>query len=279
MAGPFFKVVVNDLARNPGLMGICAGFELGEWRADQLSKLLFQSLPDFCLRYSEYQSIDAENAAERLGEAARKVYQTDAYRNRGEFGELILHVALKKIFNSIPAISKIFFKDSSNHAVKGFDAVHVIPTQTGLELWLGEVKFYQDIAKAITDVCKELDAHFEREYLREEFLLIRGKIDEAWPHAGALHKLLDESTSLDEVFDGVVVPVLLTYNSPTTALHDRSTEAYLSALTTELERHYATFTSKNNLTHIEVRLILFPMREKKLLIDALHKRLETYRCL
>ncbi|MED5681866.1 DUF1837 domain-containing protein, partial [Enterobacter hormaechei] len=111
-----------------------------------------------------------------------------------------------KIFNSIPAISKIFFKDSSNHAVKGFDAVHVIPTQTGLELWLGEVKFYQDIAKAITDVCKELDAHFEREYLREEFLLIRGKIDEAWPHAGALHKLLDESTSLDEVFDGVVVP-------------------------------------------------------------------------
>ncbi|MDO1722055.1 SAVED domain-containing protein, partial [Escherichia coli] len=106
-----------------------------------------------------------------------------------------------------------------------------------------------------------------------------GKIDEAWPHAGALHKLLDESTSLDEVFDGVVVPVLLTYNSPTTALHDRSTEAYLSALTTELERHYATFTSKNNLTHIEVRLILFPMREKKLLIDALHKRLETYRCL
>ncbi|KIG05322.1 hypothetical protein BurMR1_3635 [Burkholderia sp. MR1] len=172
MAGPFFKIVVNDLARTPRLTGICAGYELGAWRADQLSKLLFQSLPDFCLRYSEYHSIDAGNAAERLGEAARKIYQTDAYRNRGEFGELILHVALKKVFATLPAISKIYFKDSSNHAVKGFDAVHVVPTQAGLELWLGEVKFYQNIGKAITDVCLELDAHFEREYLRDEFLLI-----------------------------------------------------------------------------------------------------------
>ncbi|KIG07472.1 hypothetical protein BurMR1_3564, partial [Burkholderia sp. MR1] len=109
--------------------------------------------------------------------------------------------------------------------------------------------------------------------------LIKGKIDETWPHAQRLQQLLDETVSLDAVFDVVVVPVLLTYNSPTTALHNQSTDEYLRLLTAELEKHYQTFISKNNLTHIEVRLILFPLSEKKLLVDALHKRLEIYQCL
>ena len=34
------------------------------------------------------------------------------------------------------AISKVFFKDSPNDTVKGFDAVHVVESLDGLELWL-----------------------------------------------------------------------------------------------------------------------------------------------
>ncbi|MGN4069129.1 HamA C-terminal domain-containing protein [Burkholderia gladioli] len=279
MSGRFFKVVLDDVTRSPGLTGICAGYEQDEWRVKQLATLLFRSLPDFCLRYSECVGITADNAIERVVAAAKTMYQTEKFKSRGEFGELILHVVLKELFDTVPAISKIFFKDSVNNTVKGFDAVHVVPTNTGLQLWLGEVKFYERIAAAIDDVCQELDAHFEREYLRNEFLLINRKIDDAWPHAERLRALMDENTSLDTVFEVVCVPVLLTYDSSVTGAYNKYSTEYIETMTAELERHYARFVSKNKLTKIEVRLILFPLREKKLLVKELHRKLEAAQCL
>jgi hypothetical protein len=279
MSGPFFNVVLDDVTRKPGVTGICAGFELGSWRVQQLASVLFRSLPDFCLRYSECEGINADNAMERVASAAKTIYQTEKFKSRGEFGELILHVALKEMFNTIPAISKIFFKDSVNNTVKGFDAVHVVPTNTGLQLWLGEVKFYQDINGAIDDVCKELDAHFERAYVRNEFLLIDRKIDDAWPHAEKLRMLVDENTSLDTVFQAVCVPVLLTYDSSVTGAHTQYNVQYVEAMKAELEKHYARFQSKNKLTNVEVRLILFPLQEKKRLVAELHRKLEAAQCL
>lgn len=279
MSGFFFNVIVDDIGRAPALTGICAGYELGSWRVEQLATVLFRSLPDFCLRHSECSEITADNAMQLIAAAAKTVYQTEKFKNRGEFGELILHVALKQLFKTLPAISKIFFKDSANNTVKGFDAVHVIPTQSGLQLWLGEVKFYSDIAKAIDDVCEELDAHFSREYLRNEFLLIERKIDNAWPHAERLRSLMSESTSLDTVFEAVCVPVLLTYESPTTGSHTALTEQYKEELRVEFEKHYARFVSKNPLTNIQIRLILFPLKEKILLVNELHRKLGAAQCL
>ncbi|WP_414446795.1 DUF1837 domain-containing protein [Burkholderia sp. 22PA0099] len=163
MPGQFFHVIVDDVTREPSLTGICAGYEEGKWRLTQLVKLVFRALPEFCLRYSELQGLNGDNAMELIATAAKRVYQTEKFQSRGEFGELFLHVILKELFRTLPAISKIYFKDSVNNTVKGFDAVHVIPTETGLQLWLGEVKFYESIAPAITDVCGELDRHFKRE--------------------------------------------------------------------------------------------------------------------
>jgi hypothetical protein len=39
-----------------------------------------------------------------------------------------------------------------------------------------------DIGQAIRDVVCELKAHTERDYLRDEFVLIAGKIDRNGPH-------------------------------------------------------------------------------------------------
>ncbi|VVD62948.1 hypothetical protein PPN31114_00198 [Pandoraea pneumonica] len=279
MTGAFFNVVVDDIDRKPALTGICAGYEQGSWRVQQLATVLFRSLPDFCLRHSECRDISVDNAMQLISSAAKTMYQTEKFKSRGEFGELILHVVLKQLFNTLPAISKIFFKDSVNNTVKGFDAIHVVPTATGLQLWLGEVKFYTDISKAVDDVCKELDVHFSREYLRNEFLLINRKIDDTWPHAERLRALTAETTSLDTVFETVCVPVLLTYESSTTAKHAALSEQYKAEMLIELEKHYSRFVSKNRLTTVTIRLILFPLRAKALLVDELHRKLGAAQCL
>ena len=119
---------------------------------------------------------------------------------------------MREAIGTEPAISKIFFKDSVNATVKGFDAVHVLDTPDGLELWIGEVKFYTSITKAIADVVPELEAHFRDDYLRKEFILITGKLDPSWSCTERVADLLHRNRSLDEVVSSIVVPVLLTYD-------------------------------------------------------------------
>ncbi len=232
-------------------------------------------LPEFSLSYTERQSINQTNAVDKVREAAQIVYDTDKYDRRGEFGELILHALMRETVKTEPAISKIFFKDAVNNTVKGFDAVHVLDTPQGLELWLGEVKFYTSISQAISDVVAELEAHFEDDYLKKEFLLITNKLDAAWSGSKRLEALLHPNVSLDDVVSAIVVPVLLTYDSPTTRAAIKATAEYKAALEEELKKHHAQFKAKNNVTKVRVELFLFPMASKKLLLENMHKRLKA----
>ena len=183
---PFLECRIHRLSPNPGFSGICAGYESEDWRAQQLARHLVEWLPEFALTYSELQRLGPQNAVNMVAQAAMSVYESTNLTRRGELGELLLHVMLRQVFNTLPAISKYFYKDNRNDTVKGFDNVHVVVDGQELQLWLGEVKFYTDIGAAIRDVIPELIAHTTRDYLRAEFTAITNKIDPAWPHADRL---------------------------------------------------------------------------------------------
>ena len=52
MKPPFFNLIVHTKETTiPILHGICAGFEAGEWRKEQLARHLFTYLPEFALTY------------------------------------------------------------------------------------------------------------------------------------------------------------------------------------------------------------------------------------
>ena len=273
---PLLEVLVQDFTLDPRLSALCAGYELGEWRATQLADHLFEWLPEFALTFSERQRFADVTAVRLIKRAAQVVYATDKYQRRGEFGELLLHAVVRQLFDSKPAISKLFYKDSANDTVKGFDAVHVVPADDRLELWLGEVKFYDDAARAIRDVVEELRAHTDVNYLRAEFALIINKIDDAWPFADRLKRLLDPTTSLDEVFDCLRLPVLLTYDSDVVAGHQSWDDPYL-ALFEEEVRAVCTRFAGNDLPKITIHLLLVPLKEKRALLAALQAKLEAWR--
>ena len=140
------------MVADPSLTAICVCYENGIWRADGFVDHLFEWLPEFALSWGERQTFADSTSVDLLRRAARIVYDTKEYGRRGEFGELILHAVVRQIFDGEPAISKIYFKDARNDTVKGFDSVHVVDTQDGLELWLGEVKFYKTFSKAVASV-------------------------------------------------------------------------------------------------------------------------------
>lgn len=285
---PFLEVIVDDTTITPALSGLCAGYELGEWRAKQLARRLFKDIVDFALSHSERKDFSSDTGMEMIGQAVRKIYTSDKYKSRGEFGELLLHVVLREAFRTQVAVSKIFFKDASNDTVKGFDAVHIVEEGDGLELWLGEVKFYNDLARAIRDVRQELYDHLDADYLRREFMAIESKIDKTWKHAPALERMLHEDVSLDEIFDNITVPVLLTYDS--SVVDDRVTqlkgnphqspsetvEQYRAAFEAEVRKGWDKFVAAGLPPRVRIRLILVPLHIKAVLISALHERLVSW---
>lgn len=273
------QIVVHDLEGNRPASCLCAGYELKEWRAGTFADYLMESLPDFCLTYSEYQKIDHASAIRLIRQAANAVYRTDKFQKRGEFGELILHVILKLTMHTLPAVSKIYYKDGANDTVKGFDAVHVVPTSSGLELWLGEVKFYSDIGRAIADVSSELEKHLEADYLRSEFVAIVNKIDPAWPHADALSRLLHPHTSLDQVFSAFCIPVLLTYDGAVTARHEVLSAQYQADLAREVAGIRRRFESRVSGIPHRVHLFLVPLRTKEKFVVALDQKLKALQSL
>lgn len=273
---PFLEVRVHDTSRTPGLLALCAGYEGGGWRSVGLADHLMEWLPDFALPLSDLADAHSGQWVRFLRRAARLVYESEKFRNRGEFGELLLHAAMRQVFGSLPAISKIRYKSARNETVKGFDAVHVVGDPEDLELWLGEAKFYSDYAAAAASVVTELRAHTERDYLRDEFLLIRGKIDPSLPHADVLGRLLDENVSLDEVFRRVVVPVLITYDSECLGTHSACTPEFVAQFEREAQERWSDFAARRLPTNAAIHLLLVPLNTKEVLIRLLDERLRAW---
>ncbi|HMO52735.1 MAG TPA: DUF1837 domain-containing protein [Kiritimatiellia bacterium] len=276
---PFLTVRVQRDSLAPALLGICAGYELNEWRCTQLVSHLVEWLPEFALTNGERASLAAHNAVALVAKAARSVYTSPKYQRRGEPGELLLHVVVRQVFRTIPAICKYFFKDSSNDTVKGFDAVHVVATDRDLQLWLGEVKFYDDITRAIRDVVAELANHMKRDYLRSEFAAITNKIEPTWPFADRLKGLLHRNTPLETIFDAVCIPVLLTYDSPTIAAHKDVSAAFRAAFEDEVIRNHAAFAANPLPANVRIHLFLFPLKSKADLMQQFDSRLKVLQAL
>jgi hypothetical protein len=169
--------------------------------------------------------------------------------------------------------------NSRNDTVKGFDAVHVVASEDQLELWLGEVKFYKDINQAITAVVAELKQHVDRDYLRSEFTAIKNKIDPSWPLADRLAKLIHPQTSLDKIFDAVVVPVLLTYDSECINSHNKVTAVFQKAFEAEVLQHRETFAGKSLPETVRLELFLFPLESKAQLVKSFDERIKQWQAL
>jgi hypothetical protein len=270
----FIKLQIENINIIPNLYAYSVGYENKKWRTEQLASHVMEWLPEFSLKYSEIKNLRSENAVRLIRQAARNIYESENYKSRGEFGEILLHILIRQTKQTMPAISKIYFKDARNDTVKGFDCVHVVANDTKFELWLGEVKFYSDINQAIYDVCEELEKHTQTDYLRNEFSAIINKIDEKWSHADRLKKLLDENTSLDEIFDSACIPVLLTYDSKVIASFDKVCMEYEDAFKAEVEEKYQKFTAKLGQLPIIVHLFLLPLDKKKELNNVLNESLK-----
>lgn len=242
-----------------------AGFDIDEndprgkhqrWRYKELvDDIVSAHLLSFSLKYTPV----ADASLERWIQAAKAVYTTDKYENRGEFGELLLHSVLKDFYGTEILVSKIFYKDGPNDTVKGFDAVHVTIAEdnSDIDLWLGEVKFYDNKSSAIRDITKEIIDHLSIPYLKNELMFVRRKIDDADPLKKVSEKIFAKNVSLKDKVKRIIIPALITYESVALQKGKCKNTDYKADLEREFTESIEKFNSnlKNKLLFSEVKII------------------------
>jgi Cap4 SAVED domain len=278
MAKPFKSdLVIEEKISEANFRAYSVGYEQNEFRLKPLVEVICEVIPEFALGYHEGKVTPNTEIVSRLREAARTIYGTDKFENRGEFGELILHLLLRDFHDTIPLVAKIYFKDAPNSTVHGFDGVHITIEPGKKKLWLGESKLYTDGIAGVTALAEDLEKHIKGDYLRSEFSLIKHKLPAETPEIEYWRNLMDEHKNLDEILNGICIPMVCTYSSDTAKNHTAATAAHLKAFTEECEKLKAKFNEKKISTNVDVILMLLPIPSKEDLVAELDKRLKAMR--
>lgn len=206
------------------------------------------------------------------------------YEKKGIFGEVILHLFLKEFKNTIPLISKLYFKDSFAQEAKGFDSVHV--SIDGETLWLGETKFYKAWKKrgvvkgGIDELVEDLKKHFTKDYLSEQYVIIKRGLDTEYEHpqrASWIDKL-NKPILLKDVFQYIRIPLLCVYEDGIAQeylqpIDDAVKNAGIIAHTTTVRDYYNSINTFPHREQVETLLILMPIEAKRKIVKCMLEKI------
>lgn len=226
--------IQDDLAHSRSI-SVCAGFQMGKWRLEPLSRHLLSWLPFVALGPDEEPPHVGDWEPWVRAAAFRLFDKATDPSLRGEIGELLLHIICRQQFGTYPTLCKLFYKSATNAVVHGFDLVHTKydASSDALELWLGEAKFYRDGKQAVREAITSITAHLDEGFLEQEKMLIGRLIDAKTPGIHKLKALFDDATSLDEIVGHMVVPTLICYDSPSVITYCGSHDDYIRQIAAE----------------------------------------------
>lgn len=273
---PFLEVRCSELTEPVPATSLCAGYDGGAWRHRQLADHLLNWLPYAALNQELQMGFGSHNFVELLRNAAAHIYTTGKTANRGELGELLLHLACILHFKTVPVMCKLVLKSSSNDTVKGFDGVHLLPVSKGFELWLGESKFYTDAEEGIRDAIKSVKEHVLPAFLATEKAMIFGHVGKDIPHREAVLSLFKQQTSGDKLLAMSVFPILVTYESSSVSAFTEVSDAYVNNICAEVGKLRSYFEKRVDGLKLRFQLIFVPLGKKNDLVNSFDKRLGAF---
>ena len=206
------------------------------------------------------------------------------YEKKGIFGEVILHLFLKEFKDTIPLISKLYFKDSFAQEAKGFDSVHV--STNGETLWLGETKFYRTWKKhgvvkgGIDELVEDLKKHFTKDYLSEQYVIIKRGLETEYEHPqrAAWIEKLNKPILLKDVFQYIRIPLLCVYEDGIAQdylqpITEAAKDAGIIAHTTTVRDYYNSINTFSHKDQVETLLILMPIEAKRKIVKCMLEKI------
>ncbi|MBS6522858.1 MAG: DUF1837 domain-containing protein [Intestinimonas butyriciproducens] len=269
------------------------------FQLESLANAIIETIPEYVFADYKGSSLPLAGSVSRLREAAKSIYkikeyelmyrayvlndaaamekiEKSSYMNRGEFGELLLHLLLRDVKGTIPLISKVYFKDSPSVPAHGFDAVHITPENK--ILWLGESKFYSDAEQGLNALLNDLNEHFKRDYLNEQFVIIKKNLENnSIPQREEWLERLTNCTRLSDELSMINIPLLCMYPHDIykkfSNMNDMSAVLYHEANVRELKAYFDSHNKHPLKTSLNIILLLFPIESKKELVTRLHEKL------
>lgn len=297
------RSVIESIISEEKLRSFLVGFDLDDdgtakYRWSLLVQKILNVIHEFSFGFHEGTTTSNTQTVEKIIEAANSIYKIDEfqkvrdiynnggninddvddkYLRRGEFGELILHLILRDHFNTIPLLSKIYFKDSLGHTVHGFDCVHIDPNSK--TMWLGESKLYLDPKRGLKELINDIEEHFKVDYLDAEFSLISKKIKhfDNIPESEHWKMLLSSSSKLKDKLEDIYIPLLCTYSCDLfTKYNDENDINFIDEYKNKIIDLSKYFEDRNNhplKSKLKIIVILFPVQCKSTLVKKLHHKL------
>lgn len=274
-----------DLDKNDFLLSVINGFEDGKWRKSEFRKFIFDNIAQTGLSAEERDNLYSESPYTSLTESIKNLRLVDKDNGKGsEIAEIVLYGIMRYHYHALPVVPKIFYKQNPNDNAKGADSVHIVLDDQGdFSLWLGEAKFYNDIAdERLYDPIKSVFDTISTDRIKKENSIITNIRDLEYviidPNVRKkVQTILRRDTSIDEIRKRLHVPVLLLHECSKTNKATELTEAYLNDIKEyHLNRAQKYFESQNNkqkkenihgYEHIQFHLILFPVPQKKDIVN------------
>lgn len=270
---------------NKRVLSLINDFEDGKWQHSRFQSYLWDNIAQTALSERERMAL-ADQSHTSLVEAARNLRLTDKDElgQGSEIAEVFLYGVMRNHFKALPVVPKIFYKQNVQDNAKGADSVHIVidSESNDFTLWFGEAKFYNSIADARLDaVVKSVYASLDTGKLKKENAIITNvsDIDQlivAEPLRSKIKGALSNQVSTDYLKSRIHVPILILHQCNETSscvnLSDDYKRSIIAHHTERAEAYFAKQLAKSATVHkyddIQFHLILFPVPDKKAIVDT-----------
>lgn len=264
-----FDIVIEDMFtsfyiehdsinyENKSILGLINDFEDGDWRYKKFQNFIWDNIAETSLSHKERNSLSSDPYT-LLATAAQNLRLTDSDKDDiskgSELAEIVLYGIMKKHYNALPVVPKIFYKQNSQDNAKGADSVHIVINDGDFSLWFGEAKFYNSINDdRLNSIIKSVGNSLISDKLRKENSIISNVSDLDTLILDAelrekIKKALSNQNSIDNLKPKIHVPIFILHECKITKETDCLSDEYRNSIMEYHKERAASYFKKQKKT-------------------------------
>jgi hypothetical protein len=270
---------------NKRVLSLVNDFEDGGWRYSRFQSYLWDNIAQTALSETERMALVDESHSSLVAAAKNlRLTDKDEVGQGSEIAEVFLYGIMRNHYKALPVVPKIFYKQNVQDNAKGADSVHIVINKAAddFTLWFGEAKFFNSIEDARLDaIVKSVFASLGTDKLKKENSIITNvsDIDKLVMSTALREKIkaaLSNQLSIDHLKSRIHIPILVLHQCSETEKSTGLSVQYKNYMvkhhTERAEAYFKRQVSKSssvyNYTDVNFHIILFPVPNKKVIVDA-----------
>lgn len=281
-------------ANNKFVLSLLNDYEDATWRYKKFQNFIWDNIADTALSYKEREYL-SDQSHSLLTSAASNLRLTDSDQDIGkgsELAEIVLYGIMKKHYKALPVVPKIFYKQNVQDNAKGADSVHIVVGGSDeFTIWFGEAKFFSSIEDSrFLDVIKSVKNSLETTKLKKENSIVTNLQDfdcliKDTDLREKIKNSLSPKESIDNLKAKIHIPILLLHQCNYTCKAHSMSNGYRKNIISWHKNRAESFFKKQikhigkivRYSEIKFHLILFPVPDKKIIVDKFVSNVEFYK--